>query len=270
MATTFKLGYRPSPAGWTGLGHPQHLAAAPVPTNVYVDLPPTLDQGNSSSCTGNSSAVAICAAMARAANLPAGQFPELPSRLFLYYGARWYIDETGQDDGAEIHSIFDGAAKLGVPRESEWPYSDALADVIRQPDFAAYHAAADQKIVQGVWKISSSGTARVDDVFRALGTGATVVWGTSLDNTVFDLQNDPEGVWPGVTGAIIGGHAMVLHAGEPWRPNERRLLSRTSWGPFAKDGSFWVSEHAVASSNASDFLVVQLAPAYLDSLKEAA
>jgi hypothetical protein len=204
--------------------------------------------------------------MAHAAGMPPGQFPERPSSLFFYYGARWYIGETDQDNGAEIHSIFDWAAKMGVCPASKWPFSDKIADVTRQPDITAFHAAADQKIVTGVWKISSSGTNRVDDVFRALGQGATVVWGTDLDNAVFDLENDPEGVWPGVKGAVVGGHAMVLHAGEPWKPGERRLLSRTSWGPFAKDGSFWVSEKAVASTHASDFLVVQLAPNYSDKV----
>jgi hypothetical protein len=266
MARQFKLGYRPSPPGWIGLGHPHHLAAAAVPEYAYVELPPAIDQGNSSSCTGNSSAVAICAAMAHAAGMPSGQFPELPSRLFLYFGARWYINETDQDNGAEIHSIFDAAAKLGVPPESAWPFSDKLADVIRQPDMNAYHKAADQKLITGVWKISSSGTDRVDDVARALASGAAVVWGTALDNAVFDLENNPDGVWPGVTGAVIGGHAMILQSVEPWKQGERRLLSRTSWGQFGRQGSFYVSENAVASPNASDFLVVQLAPQYSDKV----
>jgi hypothetical protein len=191
-----------------------------------------------------------------------GDFPELPSRLFLYYGGRADIGETKRDEGAMIHSLFDCAQKLGVPPESAWPFSDKLGDIIKQPGWEAIQAAADQKIVDGAYRISTLGTERADDVARALGQGATVVWGTALDNAVFDLENNPGGVWPGVRGAIIGGHAMVLHAHEPWQNGQRKFLSRTSWGPFGKDGSFWVSEDAVTSPNASDLWVVSLAPTY--------
>lgn len=259
----FSTGYRPSPPEEVGLGSLRKFAASPVPERSYVDLPTALDQGSSSSCTGNASAVAICAAMARASGLPPGQFPELPSRLFLYYGARAGIGETGRDEGAMIHSIFDCASKLGVPPESAWPFSDKLGDIIRQPDWTALQAAADQKIVDGAYRITSVGRERADDVARAMGAGSAVVWGTAMDMAVFDLETNPEGVWPGIRGPIISGHAMVLHGHEPWSGTQRRYLSRTSWGAdWGRSGSFWVSEEAVSSSHASDFWVVSMAPEY--------
>jgi hypothetical protein len=204
--------------------------------------------------------VAIQEAMPRTES---GAFAELPSRLWLYYGARGYIGETKRDEGAMIHHVFEHARKVGVPPESVWPFSDKLGDIIKQPDWTAIQAAADQKLVEGAYRISTVGRERADDIARALGQGSTVVWGTALDMPMFDLEHDPEGVWPGVRGPIVSGHAMLLHGHAPWQNGERKFLSRTSWGPtWGRNGSFWVAERAVVSPNASDFWVVSLSPSY--------
>jgi hypothetical protein len=249
----FAKGLIPSPDHRVGLGHPSHLLGAAVPSAAEVELGPVVDQGNLGSCTGNSSAVAIQHAMTKAAGLPSGQWTPLPSRLFLYYSARAIEGSTGDDAGAMISDIFEGAALLGVPPESAWTYSDDIAKATSQPDWNAFRLAADQRMVKGAWRISSSGAQRVQDVKAAIAAGYPVVWGTSLDQPFEELGATD--VWPGVTGQEIGGHAMLL-----WRFDGDVFWTRSSWGAaFADAGSARIAADAVASPNASDFWVVATA-----------
>jgi hypothetical protein len=250
-------GHIPSPPHKMGLGHPStFLAAAPAVTSAAVPMPPVVDQLQTSSCTGNSSAVAIQEAMSKGAAFPPGQWAPLPSRLFLYYGARALEGSTGEDSGAMISDIFAEAARMGVPPESFWTFSEDLTKITAAPDWAAIRAAADQRIVTGAFRIMSSGQQRVADVKAAIASGSPVVWGTELDMAFEELG--PTDVWPGVTGDVIGGHAMILH-----RFDGDVFWTRSSWGTgFADVGSARISAAAVASPNASDFWIVAMAPNY--------
>lgn len=263
----FAKGMIPSPAHRVGLGDPLHLSAVAMPTSASVPIPPPIDQGGLGSCTGNSSAMAIQVEMARALGKPNGPWPELPSRLFLYFHARAEEGTTDQDAGAMISDIFDAAAKLGFPPESAWSYPDAnasddamLAKATAQPDWNAYRRAADQRFIQGAHRITSTGQARADDVARAIAAGSVVVWGTDLDQQFEDLT--PSQTWGGVHGPVIGGHAMFLHKYETLPDGARRYMTRSSWGDWCDNGSAWVAQSAITSSHASDFWVVSLAPHY--------
>jgi len=240
----FAKGYRPSPPEKVGLRAAVHLRKLPLPPlSARVLMPDPVDQGAASSCTGNASAVAICAEMTSG-----GDFPELPSRLFLYFHARAAIGEQGRDDGAMIHDIFEQAAKLGVPPEHAWVYSDAFDKVTSQPDWEAYREGADQRIVRGAYRITSLGEELLYDVKRAIASGSVVVWGTQLDQAFEDLQ--PGQVWPGVIGASVGGHCMLLY-----RYDGDIFWSRSSWGSdWCEGGSARVSAEAVKGG--SDFWIV--------------
>lgn len=245
-------GWKPSPPNKVGLGPPHHLSALPPPPPAAeVALPPPVDQGGASSCTGNAGAVAICVAMAQGLGHPSGPWPELPSRLFLYYDARAAEGEANKDGGAYIHDIFEMAVNFGFPPESAWSYSDAFDKVIAQPDWEAYRAAADQRYVKGAYRITSAGAELIEDVKRAIAAGHPVVWGTELDQAFEDLA--PGAVWPGVTGPVIGGHAMILH-----RYDGDVFWTRSSWGNWCEGGSARISAAAVMSGG--DFWIVALAP----------
>jgi len=248
-------GHIPSPPHKFGLGHPKAmLAAAAAPLSAAVPMPPVVDQVQTSSCTGNAFAVATQEAMTRTANLP--QWVPLPSRLFPYYGARALEGTTGEDSGAMLSDIFAEAARMGVPPESMWTFSEDLAKITAAPDWEAIRAAADQRIVKGAWRIQSIGSSRINDVKAAIAAGNPVVWGTELDMAFEELG--PTDVWPGVTGEIIGGHAMVLH-----KYDGDVFWTRSSWGAgFADAGSARIRASAVGSPNASDFWVVEMVPAY--------
>lgn len=260
-----------SPLSYRGLGHPLHLSTAPLPQQALVATP-VVDQLGLGSCTGNAVAVALAVEMSRARNFPPGQFVELPSRLFLYYHARSLEGTQGQDAGAMISDVFDAASKLGFPPESAWSYpslsstdEEQLAKCVAQPDSMAYTKAADQRLVKGVYRLSSSGKQLSDDIARAIAQGSVVVWGTDLDQAFEDLR--PGQVWPGVRGQIIGGHAMLLHAFRTNAAGHREFGSLSSWNDsFADWGTAWITEEAAISSvHASEHFLTALQDDYSEA-----
>lgn len=278
-------GYIPSPDEAVGLGHPpsQLFGAAPLPEYASVPLGPVLDQGQTSSCTGHATAVAIQAAQTRALweqkkaetgstktleeALSEGliEWSPLPSRLMLYFDGRTRIGAQNEDGGAVISDLFDACAAVGVCAERDWPFD--LSKINTKPDSEAQHAAADQRIVEGAYRITSTGQQRVEDVKRALAAGHHVVWGTYLDMAFERLK--PGMVWPGLTGPNVGGHAMVLWEFGP-HGAESYFMTRSSWSKgWCENGSARISEKAVASQYARDFWVVVLAPTFLSDEVEA-
>lgn len=273
-----------SPDHARGLGAPLHLAAGAVPDRAYIELPEALDQGRTSSCTGNAAAVALqtemrTEAFARNADLRlrAGQYPdhhralllripapphivwpELPSRSFLYGIARIEGGNFLTDDGASLSNLFDAASQVGFPRESAWPFDPKK--LTTRPPWDVYQAAADQKLsigLQGAYRLSGS----IDEVKRAIAAGSVIVWGSELDQAFEDLKAGE--TWPGVRGEPVGGHAMVLHAYEPYAGGTR-LASRSSWtADFADNGSAWVDSRAV--SMAKELWAIALAPVYSEA-----
>jgi hypothetical protein len=262
---TYGKGYRPSPAHHLGLGHPEHLSEVIIPRNAEVVMPACLDQGNTQSCTGNGGAVGIQVAMSHAANLDTGKFVPLPSRLFLYYHARFRIGEQSHDEGAMISDIFTSAAKLGVPPESAWTFSEALDKVTAQPSPDAYVQAADQKIdILGGWRITSTGSNKVRDVQRAIASDDPVVLGLQLDQAFEDLPAWT--VWPGRTGAEIGGHCIVACAYRTTSSGRIEFKIHNSWGPgWCETGSCWVDSAAIESPEANDLWIADAAEIQLYS-----
>lgn len=254
----FHKGYRPTPAthpGGRGLGHPNHLLGAlSLPASAAVPLGPVVDQGDASSCVGNSTAIAIQAA--------GGQpFGDLPARRYLYAMAR--AKGSGQplvDEGAIIADAFGAASEVGYPAESAMPYTDDPIAINAMPDLEAIREAIDQapSMVNGAYRIVTSGAARVRDVAAAIAAGHCVVWGTELDQAFEDLG--PRDVWPGVRGMPIGGHAMVLWAYRTNPVGRLEFASRSSWtASFADGGSAWCAESAISSPDADDFWIVSVA-----------
>lgn len=254
------LGHLPSPEEHVGLGPLMGLVStAPIPKEAMEPLPAPLLQ-LFSDCVANAGAMAILHATWVALGRPIGQWPELPSRAWLYALARLNGGQQLTDDeGTYIFSLFQSVALVGYPRESQWAYGpDHLS---AKPDIDAVKNSADQRLVTGARRIISTGDQRVSDVATAIAGGSTVVLGTMLDQEFEYLgAND---VWPGVTGTVIGGHAMVGHG---YRTNSKGRLEfslRSSWGDdFADKGSAWVSQDAVASRNMSDLWIVERATEY--------
>src|SRR5215510_13161800 len=105
--------------------------------------PPVYDQGQLGSCTANAIAGAIQYEQMRQKE----HKPFTPSRLFIYYNERVMEHTIGQDAGAEIRDGIKSVVKLGVPPESDWPYSEDMTIVIKKPGAQAYADALQHKVI---------------------------------------------------------------------------------------------------------------------------
>lgn len=266
----YAKGMIPSPKDEVGLGHPRHLTAAPIVEQASI-ITPVVDQLQLGACTGNSFAVGLQVEMSRALKLPVGQYVELPARRWLYGLGRAKLNTYKEDSGAMISDVAAGAQSLGFPPESAMPYplpSDSpdvqLAKCIEDPDTMVAHRAADQKLLKGVYRLLTTGQELADDIARAIALGNVVVWGTDLDMAFEELG--PHDVWPGVTGEIIGGHAMLFRAFKPdtKRPGKRLYGSLSSWDySFADGGTAWVTQDAATNPiHASEWWVISLVDNY--------
>jgi hypothetical protein len=252
-----KLGYKPSPADKVGLGHPSELLRTTArPRDWIVSLPPALDQ-LFQDCVANAIALSIVEAMGKD---DSGNWRQLPSRSELYALAREYAGQSLEmDEGTYIHSAFEAMAEIGFLPEARWAYGPEHLTVL--PDWEAYRESSDQKLtISGAHRILTVEGQRALDVAAAIAAEYTVVWGTRLDPAFMDLRAGE--VWPGVTGRVEGGHAMIVH-GTRTVDGRRQYLTRSSWSAdFCENGSAWIDQDAIESEDASDFWIVQVANPY--------
>ena len=249
-----RFGYLRSPPHKVGKGHPIHVLSAVVslPREAAVELAPVLNQEDQD-CTAHAGALAIQSQMRRA---PDGGWYPLPSRRALYAESRAIAGiALTEDAGSYIWSTFDAMQRLGFCSESAWPYTGD--NLTRFPDWEALRESIDQRVLQGAYRITSTGSERERDAATAIAAGKVVTWGTVLDQQFVDLG--PGDVWPGLVGREIGGHAMVLNAYRTASNGSREFLTRSSWGAdWCDGGSAWVSSEALSSDNADDFWIVDV------------
>jgi C1A family cysteine protease len=113
--------------------------------------------------------------------------------------------------------------------------------------------------VNGAYRISSVGQQRVHDVKAAIAAGHPVIFGTEVDNAIFDVASGQ--VWPGCVGPSIGGHAILITG---FAPSHFEICN--SWGSTYSDrGFFLASESAIASGAASDFWVLDMAQPFSEA-----
>ena len=173
------------------------------------------------------------------------------SRLALYFLARELMSppETSVDKGTHVSLAADALRRFGVCEEALWPFAADLPRICTAPSWSAMRRAYVHKIAS--WhRITSTGTARVDEVITALAAGNPVVYGTRVGKNwmQYTANSEPLGLPPD----IIGGHATVL---EGW--NAKSFLGENSWGLWGKNGFYEIQPEVIASDLSSDFVVIQ-------------
>src|SRR5229473_6467746 len=123
---------------------PQAVLGPKLPKSVDLrpHCPPIYDQGQLGSCTGNAIAGAFEFEQKK---LGLDEFA--PSRLFIYYNERAMEGTVEQDSGARIRDGIKSVVKLGVPPETDWPYSVNLPIVTQQPPVGVYNDALQNKVI---------------------------------------------------------------------------------------------------------------------------
>lgn len=235
-----KLGYLVDPPDPRDIPASEILmASSPVPVRSFNMplVPSVLNQGALSSCVGNAVAQALRASEIKHANVHA----ELPSRLYLYKGARNTHGAGRKDEGTYIRACLEFARKRGYPVESKWPYVESKVNY--QPSMDAIMQAFDKRSPTRYLRIWDAGSARVDAVKRALGKGHLVVFGIDIDATFMRLGPDHEPVKGFDRTALIGGHAMSVlqHDGDVF-------TCVNSWGTeWGQGGFFRMTADVIAS-----------------------
>lgn len=227
------------------------LVPAPPSASLQDHVAKVLDQGNAGTCVANAGMQAIRVAHVNALLPVVGDLGEalaqsrLGSRLWGYFWARVPEHLTGEDSGCQVRDFFAGLAKLGVPPEEVFPYSDSTAPhalMFQMPGKDIFRQAVDQ--VGGYHRIDSLNDVRRNDVRLAIAAGHAVVagWDVSEDFCTEDPGNQLVDV-PGPHDKIAGGHCMLIVG---YQPDE--VLICNSWGAGWGAGGFfratwdWVDE----------------------------
>jgi hypothetical protein len=256
-------GYLPDPPKKEG-DEPDYVFStqlAPRLTQVAsgdVDLSPyttETNQYNASSCAGNATADSI-EILNAIDGLPVLQM----SRMFVYTLARNMVDadgdgqgDIGTDAGCYIRNCFDVLSKFGICREDitsqqgGWPYDLSKVKVL--PSIMAMRAATGHRI-HSYYRITETGSDRVDKIIEALRANHPVVFGTQIDKA-FESFSGGNPISP-PKDASIGGHAMIVVGyfvgqgflvknswGKGWGNNGFCILT-TDYLSWDQTGDLWV------------------------------
>lgn len=226
------------------------ITARPLPKTVDLrpGCPPVYNQGQIGSCTANAIAAAFEFTQRK-------QFLAdfMPSRLFIYYNERVIEHSTNKDAGAQIRDGIKSTAKIGVPPERVWPYSQRLTVVKEKPKPRAYEDAEQHKVIAYHRIYSPHPETFLTLMKSCLADGYPFVFG-------FNVYTAFEGNAIAKTGMLNlpdrkkeklqGGHAVMAVGYDDMAD---AVLVRNSWGAhWALQGYFWmpysyISDHKLAS-----------------------
>lgn len=234
------------------------VRAAGLPTHALLNnlIPDILDQGGLGSCAANAIAQGLRASMLHEST---PGWPQLASRLWLYYFMRKILGTADSDSGACIQDGFDVIRKLGYCAESIWPYDDGPTRFKTFPSAAAARAAFDQLGGVGYYRIDSEGDQRLLDVRAAVASGHTVVFGTQVARAMMDFGAGTAPLNPpGPNEPILGGHGLLIAGYEPgffWIVN--------SWGKdYGIDGWLKMTDAYIADPRSADFWIIDNTPRF--------
>lgn len=240
------------------------LGVSPPPKSASIRqfwIPPAFDQGMLGTCVAQ-----LVMQMIRISQVRQGATnPPIGSRLFCYYVARSYDNDTGNDNGTFIRNAFLGITKYGFPPETEWPYSDDKSGprppFARMPSLSALRSAFDQRAERSTVyrKIYSTGEERLLDIRRAIASGFPVGFGTKVSVAFVNGDLGTAPIAPPIGLQIAGKHAMMLGEYE----DEKSFGTLNSWGSsFGDNGWCKLSSEYIKWDESSDFWIVETAPVY--------
>lgn len=179
---------------------------------------PVFDQGQTNSCTGQSSA-----ALVEFIRLKEKFIPYVPSRLFAYYNGRLYENEEGQDSGAMLRDVVKGIANYGICSETDWPFEPVK--ITTRPDSNCYTAA--KKDIATVY--SSIADNDINHMKACLAEGFPFIFGFSVYTYMESEEMARTGIlrMPTVDDSQLGGHAVMAVG---YDDATSMFIIRNSWG----------------------------------------
>jgi C1A family cysteine protease len=228
---------RPSHKDWR-LSNKLGPAPASAPESVHLDpatYPTIRDQGQQGSCTGHGTRNALAQRLLARDHAFWSRYDLSPAAA--YYNARALEGSVREDSGAYIRDVVEGAAKFGVARESDCPYSDSklvtsltkAAQISAKWHQALHYYRCDEQ--------GASTETTVTNIIRALADGMPVVFGFTCFSNLGEADADGRIPMPSPRDREDGGHCMCIY--------EANVSSRlfigpnswgTNWGGVGKDG----------------------------------
>lgn len=198
-----------------------------IDLTTRADWPPCYDQGELGSCVANATAAALQYEQIKRATA-GGKFAGslgkrlifMPSRLFIYYGAREIEGTTASDDGCMIRDAIKVVYNVGGPRETGWKYD--ISKFAKKPNKTAYNSAAYDKITT-----YKSVPVDVNEVRKAIAEDLPVIVGIAVFNSFMFATNGDISM-PGPQDYMEGGHAILLVG---YDDEHKYFKFRNSWGP---------------------------------------
>lgn len=216
-------------------------SAAPPILPPLVDLRtvvplPIDNQLQANSCTGNGtgSLFAFVDKKQGGANIK-------PSRLQIYYDARFLAGLHTVDQGAYIRDALKTLALRGAAPEELWPY-----------DLTRINVAPPQSVYDEAWLHQAIAYLRVQqtetELKACLADGYPFVIGSMLYENFYSIGAD--GMCPAPSGRAVGGHAYLVVG---YRDFDRRFICQNSWGSgWGASGFFYVPYDYLTTGPSSD------------------
>ena len=250
----FKMGWLPDVPDARDFSYAAPLKVMqnlPAKVNLKTICPPVYNQGGLGSCTANAFGAAF-----QMAQVIQKKATWMPSRLFLYYNSRVYINTENSDSGAFLRDAVKTMNKDGLCKETEWTYDDDSspgAKFTKKPPALCYqHALANQILTYQ--RLQNSLTV----LQGCLAEGYPFAFGFSVYESFMSAAVKRTGIMPMPhisTERMIGGHA-VLAVG--YDNAKQAFLVRNSWGTqWGISGYFWMPYAYATSRQAADFWTVR-------------
>jgi C1A family cysteine protease len=230
------------------------VAAIGLPSKVDLrpGCPPVYDQGQISDCVGNGVAAGHqFEQIKQDMSSSTGAIDFIPSRLFIYYGARELEGTTDSDSGAEIRDGIKTAVKQGVCPETMWPHDPRM--VTEKPTDGCYQNALTHQVLQYL-----SVDQTLDEMRSCLAEGYPIIMGFTVYESFENDEVARSGIvnMPEVGEEPVGGHAICAVG---YDDTTRRFLVRNSWGSgWGQKGYFTIPyEYFLDLQLASDLWTIR-------------
>ena len=212
----------------------------PRAVDLRAGCSPVENQKTLGSCTANALVGALEFLENKAKSMA---FVDL-SRLFVYFNERVIAGTVASDSGAFLRDGIKSLAKLGVCKETMWPY--LISDFQKKPSLACYKE-AKQHAITSYHRLDT-----VDEMRSCLAEGFPFVFGFSVYEAFESAEVEKSGIlnMPKPDERNVGGHA-VMAAG--YNDKAKRFLVRNSWdASWGQAGYFTIPYAYLRDRNLSD------------------